>query len=187
MAMLDGRMQLQRTRRAIYHAEIQLRQYSRLLSDNEHFQNRFEAVSYFEGCVFFIGLAYRSLLRELAAFYRLGDVVSLDELEQQLALTGKRAPEIQILRDVQTGEGGSGRISGEDSDNGWWVSFNERYEQLFRAAFQVPKQQGGAVVVQEAVMFRSSDIAPDESAQLRAWLSGMQRLIEQVRASVQEW
>ena len=187
MAVLDGKAQLQRTRAALYHAEIQFRQYCRLLSDNEHFQMRHEAVCYSEGCVFFVGQAYRSLLRELAAFYRLDDVASVDELEQILAAMGVRAPEIQLIRAVQTNEDRESRVRQSNGDPHWWPDFAEHHEQLFRPAYQAPKQAVGVLPVQGDLLFRSRDVDADCSVQLRIWLDGMTRLVDQVRASIQEW
>ncbi len=167
MTSPDLRTQIGRTNEKINHAQLHFSAYRDILSDSGRFQQDAWAVSYAESCTLHLGLAWQSLLRELAAFYRLSDVEDVDALELALKQQGLVAPEVVQIRSALA------------DPSSWLGHFLRAWQALQEPA--VPRAQ---------VNHQRIDLGRDDASMLvmlESWLKGIRQCVSEFRQEMQEW
>ncbi|NNM51063.1 MAG: hypothetical protein HKM02_02400 [Pseudomonadales bacterium] len=167
MTSPDLRTQIGRTNEKINHAQLHFSAYREVLSDSGRFQQDAWAVSYAESCTMHLGLAWQSLLRELAAFYRLPDIADVDALEAALKQQGLVAPEVVQIRAAL-------------ADPSSWLGH-------FLRAWQTLQEPA---VMRGQVDDRRIDLGRDDTSMLvmlEVWLKGIRTWVSEFRREMQEW
>ncbi len=188
---LELRAQQTRTQQLIFCAQWQLSQWKLFLSDSQRLQNPSIGVCYAQACLFFMEQACRSLMREVAATYRLSDPDAgvgrnqLQEMQSLLQQQGKKAPELEWWLE-QLEQPGS-----------WWPGFFQVIAVLYAPAMggsigremlpvSVPDESLLRIVQEPQLMNPLIDGRFDPEKQTE-WLEGMKVVVKEVRRMAQEW